>query len=273
VNNSAQGFNAAAAAAGRAAIPAQNLDAYKTAIARSSDYVIMLGQMIGTTAVRLMREEIHPVDAAAIWGGQQRFTCPGRERLDAANPARENVFPGYKEGADVDLKVGLLRIGEINFVTVNGEVYSQIALKLKQAAPANKTMMVTLAQRGRELGLHLFRRCVQPSDLPGDRLTSSARLRGRKDHLQRTRSDAQIRGMKSTPSRINRDLTAGIIAPLRQIIADGDRATNGHFPRRHEVPRRPREFGVLPPTSRPLPPPRPSSRRSPVRSSPLLHRL
>jgi neutral ceramidase len=145
VNNTARGFNASAAAARRQAIPAENIDAYKTAIARTSDYVVMLGQMIGTTAVRLMREEIKPVDAAAIWGGQQRFTCPGRERLDAANPARENVFPGYKEGADVNLKVGLLRIGDINFVTVNGEVYSQIALKLKQAAPANKTMVVTLA--------------------------------------------------------------------------------------------------------------------------------
>jgi neutral ceramidase len=145
VNNTTQGFNAAAAAAGRQAIPAQNIDAYKKAITRTSDYVVMLGQMIGTTAVRLMREEIKPVDTAAIWGGQQRFTCPGRERLGAANPARENVFPGYKEGADVNLKVGLLRIGDINFVTVNGEVYSQIALKLKQAAPANKTMMVTLA--------------------------------------------------------------------------------------------------------------------------------
>ena len=54
--------------------------------------------------------------ATMIWGGEQKFTCPGRERLDAANPARENVFPGYKEGADVNLKVGLLRLGDTNFV-------------------------------------------------------------------------------------------------------------------------------------------------------------
>ena len=101
--------------------------------------------MIGSTAVRLMREEIQPVDTATLWGGQERFTCPGRERLDAANPARENVFPGYKDGPDVNLKVGLLRIGDINFVTVNGEVYSKIGLKLKEAAPANKTIVVTLA--------------------------------------------------------------------------------------------------------------------------------
>ena len=80
------------------------------------EYVVMLGQMIGSTAVRLMREEIQPVETAAIWGGQQPFTCPGRDRLDAANPARVVMsFRGYKEGADVNLKVGLLRIGDINF--------------------------------------------------------------------------------------------------------------------------------------------------------------
>ena len=105
----------------------------------------MLGQMIGSTAVRLMREEIQPVASAVIWGGQQNITCPGRERLDAANPSRENVFPGYKDGPDVNIKVGLLRLGDINFVSVNGEVYSKIVLKLKEAAPANKTIMATLS--------------------------------------------------------------------------------------------------------------------------------
>jgi neutral ceramidase len=140
-----RGFNAAAAGSSTTAIPPENMEAYKKAIGRTGEYVIMLGQMIGTSAVRLMREEIQPVDSAAIWGGQQGFTCPGRERLDAANPARENVFPGYKDGADVNLKVGLVRIGDINFVTVNGEVYSKIGLKLKDASPANNTIVVTLA--------------------------------------------------------------------------------------------------------------------------------
>jgi hypothetical protein len=152
VNRTPQGFNAGAAASGRQPIPPESVEAYKKAIARTGEYVVMLGQMIGSTAVRLMREEIQPVETATVWGGQQTFTCPGRDRVDATNPARENVFPGYKEGADVNLKVGLLRIGDINFVTVNGEVYSKIALRLKGAAPANKTMMVTLANGGANSG-------------------------------------------------------------------------------------------------------------------------
>ncbi|MDE3166611.1 MAG: neutral/alkaline non-lysosomal ceramidase N-terminal domain-containing protein [Acidobacteriota bacterium] len=142
---SARGFNAAAAGTNRQAVPPEKTEAYKKAIARTGEYVVMLGQMIATTAVRVMREDIKPVNTATIWAGQEGFSCPGRVRLDAANPARENVFPGYKDGPDVNLKVGLLRIGDINFVTVNGEIYSQIGIKLKDQAPANKTVVVTLA--------------------------------------------------------------------------------------------------------------------------------
>ena len=55
------------------------------------------------------------------------------------------MFPGYKEGVEVNLKVGLLRIGDTNFVRVNGEVYTNIGLKLKATAPASKVIVVTLA--------------------------------------------------------------------------------------------------------------------------------
>ena len=92
-----------------------------------------------------MRESTTANNTVRIWGAQQTFACPGRIRLDADNPARENVFPGYKDGPDVTLKVGVLRIGDINMVAVNGEAYSQIGMRLKADAPASKTVMVTLA--------------------------------------------------------------------------------------------------------------------------------
>jgi neutral ceramidase len=140
-----RGFNPQQASSERKPVPAENLQAYKAVLARTGDYVHMLGSLIGSSAVRVMRESIQPVDTAHIWAAQESFACPGRERLDADNPARENVFPGYRDGPDVNLKVGVLRIGDVHFVSVNGEVYSQIAMRLKAAAPANKTMMVTLA--------------------------------------------------------------------------------------------------------------------------------
>ncbi len=140
-----QGFNAQQASAERRAIPAENLDAYKKTIQRTGEYVHMLGSMLGSSAVRVMRESIEPVDNARIWAGHQSFACPGRVRNDADNPARENVFPGYKDGPDVNLRVGVLRIGDIHFVSVNGEVYSQIGMRIKAEAPASKTIVVTLA--------------------------------------------------------------------------------------------------------------------------------
>jgi hypothetical protein len=119
--------------------------AYKDGLARTSAVVVMEGVLIGESTIHVMRDQIQPVDTAMIWGGEEEFTCKGRDRLDADNPARENVFPGYKEGADVNLKVGLLRIGDTNFVRVNGEVYTNIGLKLKANAPASKVIVVTLA--------------------------------------------------------------------------------------------------------------------------------
>jgi hypothetical protein len=150
--SSPAGFNAQRASSGRQPIPAENLDAYKKVLARTGDYVRMLGSVIGSGAVRVMRESMQPTGTARIWAAQETFACPGRVRLDADNPARENVFPGYKDGPDVNVKVGLLRLGDINFVTVNGEVYSEIASRLKAEAPASKTMVVTLANGSANAG-------------------------------------------------------------------------------------------------------------------------
>jgi hypothetical protein len=104
----------------------------------------MLGTLIGSSAVRVMRESIQPVDTAAIWAAQQHIVCPGRVRNDAANPAREKCLSRLQRGTRRQHEIGLLRIGDMNFAAVNGEVYSQSAMRLKANAPANKTIFVTL---------------------------------------------------------------------------------------------------------------------------------
>ena len=133
------------AGGGRKPVPPENLAAYKKFIANTSNYVVMLGTQIGVSAVQVMREGMQPVDTARIWAAQDTITCPGRDRVDKPGQPRENVVSEYKDGADVKIKVGLLRIGDINLATVNGEVYNRIALRLKAESPATKTMMVTLA--------------------------------------------------------------------------------------------------------------------------------
>lgn len=129
----------------------EEMAAYKRAIAQDSEMVTAEGALIGETAIDTMKNRMPNAAAnATIWGGETTFSCPGRDRLD--NSAREGTLPPYKDGAPVNIKVGLLRIGNINFVRVNGEVYNDIWMHLKNRAPARETMMVTLANGGANSG-------------------------------------------------------------------------------------------------------------------------
>ena len=139
----ATGFNPAMAASERAAIPPETIAAYKKTVARTGEYVVMLGTTLAIKAVQLMRDSMQPVATARIWGAADSIVCPGRNRTDRDNPIRENGLPGYQDGPDVKIGVGLVRIGDLDFVPVTGEVYSEIALRLKKEAPAAKTIMVT----------------------------------------------------------------------------------------------------------------------------------
>jgi neutral ceramidase len=128
---------------GRAStIPPENLDAFKKAVDRTGANVRMMGTLIAADTIRLMRSTITPEDNARIWGAWDTVTCPGRDRLPDVNPGFDNVQPAYRDGADVEMRVDLLRIGDIHFVTVNGELYSRISQHLKAAAPAAKTIVV-----------------------------------------------------------------------------------------------------------------------------------
>jgi len=118
--------------------------AYKKAYEKTDEFVKAEGTIIGESAIDLFKNRIRTADASPeIWAGEAAFTCPGRDRLDSS--AREGVLPPYKDGAPVNLKVGLLRIGDVNLVRVNGEVYNDISLHLKERSPAKNTVMVTLA--------------------------------------------------------------------------------------------------------------------------------
>ena len=143
--NSPPGFNSNVAASSRQPVSPENLPAFQQRIARIGELVTMEGTLIGARAVDVLRNSATFTETARIWGGQEQVSCPGRDRLDIANPVREGSLPDYKDGVDVNLKIGLLRIGDINFATVNGEVYSKIAMRLKAESPAAKTIMVTLA--------------------------------------------------------------------------------------------------------------------------------
>ena len=125
-------------------ITAAESAAYRAALAQAGEIVMAEGALIAESALDVMKN-LTPrlASSARITSAQQNFSCPGRDRVDTS--ARQGTLPPYKDGAPVNLRIGLLRIGDIDFASVNGEVYSEIGMRLKREAPSNRLMLVTLA--------------------------------------------------------------------------------------------------------------------------------
>ena len=124
-------------------ISPERYPAYKKAIDRKSEYVHMLGLSMAFSTLQVMLYNMNLDDNSVIKTAYRNLSIPGRERLD--NSKRENYDPGFKDAPDVNIGVGLLQVGDINFVTVSGEIYTEIGLRIKNEVPAAKTMVVELA--------------------------------------------------------------------------------------------------------------------------------
>ncbi len=105
------------------------------------EMITSMGQMLGEEVLRVARETKRSQADGRILGKEQTLTCPGRERT---NEGRGGSTGTYKDGPDVHITVGLLMIDDIAIGTVNGEVYNEIAQRLKKESPYAKTMMATL---------------------------------------------------------------------------------------------------------------------------------
>ena len=99
---------------------------------------VLLGEEVIRVASNIKRLNPSP----SIAGQQKMVTCPGRKRIDNA---REGTPGTYEDGDPVNIRLGVLRIGNIALASVDGEVYSPIAQRLKRESPMADTVMVTLA--------------------------------------------------------------------------------------------------------------------------------
>lgn len=136
--------NADATAQYKIPLKPEEMAAYKAAIDTDDRMVTAMGTIIGESALDVMKNRMpQVVGSAAIVGGERQLTCPGRDRVDQS--ARQGVLPPYKDGAPVTIKVGLLRLGDIDIVRVNAEVYNDIWRNLRDRMSNRKAMMTTLA--------------------------------------------------------------------------------------------------------------------------------
>lgn len=127
----------------RSPISPERIEDYHKAIEIVAANVTMVGNLIGASALKVMRE-IQPVDEARIWGARKDVSCPGRV-LDTEKPIQADELPVYKDGPDIVYRVEVLRIGDLNFAAVNTEPYTEIGTRLKAESPANHTIVVGLA--------------------------------------------------------------------------------------------------------------------------------
>ena len=100
-----------------------------------------MGQLLGEEVLYVMRNTTRPESSVQLSGGTRTIQCPGRERT---NQGRAGFEGTYKEAGPVDIRLGLLRIGDVMIGAVNAEVFNPIAQRLKRESPYKATMMATL---------------------------------------------------------------------------------------------------------------------------------
>lgn len=112
--------------------------------AHKSGFPLMetLGRMLGEEVVRVAGGIQRMNGDARITAAVTTLTCPGRR----ADPeARQRGEVKFIDANPVTMKLGLLRINDIAFTTISGEVVTNIYWHLKKESPLTNTIMVTLA--------------------------------------------------------------------------------------------------------------------------------
>jgi len=123
----------------------EGLDRNDPAVARlmnqQKQMVVSMGQFLGEEVMRVMRGTRRTDNAATLTGAQATVTCPGRERT---NDGRAGFEGSYRDANPVEIRLGLLRIGDVVIGAVNAEVFNPIAMRFKAESPVKATMMATL---------------------------------------------------------------------------------------------------------------------------------
>lgn len=103
--------------------------------------IVSMGQFLGEEVMHVMRSMDRMESSIRIEGRQKTVQCPGRQRTDSGRAG----FPGtYREAGPIDIRLGLLKVGDIAIGAVNAEVFNLIAQRLKRESPYARTMMATL---------------------------------------------------------------------------------------------------------------------------------
>jgi hypothetical protein len=118
-------------------------DQNPVSMARGEDFTLVgaLGQVLGEAVVRAAGS-IKTSERADLRTGQRLVTCPGRRVEPGPTPRPEYKFA---DSDPVNIRLGLIMIGDVALAGVSGEVLTPIALRLKRESPFPQTIMITHA--------------------------------------------------------------------------------------------------------------------------------
>lgn len=103
--------------------------------------ILSMGQFLGEEVMHVMRGIDRMSADIEIKGGHAIASCPGRRRLDSGRAGYEGE---YEPAEPVEIRLGLLQLGDIRVGAVNAEVFNLIAQRLKSESPYAHTLMATL---------------------------------------------------------------------------------------------------------------------------------
>ncbi len=109
---------------------------------RNIKVINAIGLLLGEEVIRVMENTHRTHSTIRIWGTHQSLQCPGRKRLDNG---REGTPGVYEDTDPVDIRMGLLMIGQVAFVAIAAEPYNIIGQRIKRLSPYGNTVIVSLA--------------------------------------------------------------------------------------------------------------------------------
>jgi hypothetical protein len=125
----------------------QGLDRQNPEVRRLMDEQIKMAESYG----QLLGEEVKYVimmmrrfeNNVTINCGRKTVSCPGRRQLNRGG--RAGYAGEYEDAMPIDIALALVMLDDIPVTAVAGEVYNQIAVRLKNESPYARTMMTTVA--------------------------------------------------------------------------------------------------------------------------------
>ena len=110
---------------------------------REDDYILMeaQGHLIGAEVLRVANQIERLTSEVQIEAAMRVVACPAKLPANAS----ENKGMKVKHVETIDLRLGLLLIGQVAITAVSGEVVTNIYQQLKKASPFTNTLMITIA--------------------------------------------------------------------------------------------------------------------------------